>query len=62
VVSVSIITDTCMVADGLATAVMVMGTEKGLALINRLKGVEGMIVFEKEDGRLADLYSQGFHR
>ena len=62
VVSVSIITDTCMFADALATAVMVMGTEKGLALINRLKGVEGMIVFEKEDGRLADLYSQGFPR
>jgi thiamine biosynthesis lipoprotein len=60
VVSVTIIADTCTFADGLATAIMVMGREKGLELINRLDAVEGLIVVERTDGRLDDFYSQGF--
>jgi thiamine biosynthesis lipoprotein len=60
VVSVSIVTDSCTVADGLATAVMVMGADKGLDLINRLAGVEGLIIVEKDDGTLVDYYSKGF--
>jgi len=60
VVSASIIAVNCTLADGLATAVMVMGAEKGLALIDRLSGVEGLIVAEKKDGKLADYYSKGF--
>jgi len=60
VASVSIITETCTMADGLATAVMVMGAARGLDLINRLAGVEGLIIVEKKDGTLADYYSKGF--
>ncbi len=60
VVSVTIIADTCTFADGLATAVMVMGPEKGLDLINRLDAVEGLIIVEQTDGSLADFYSKGF--
>jgi thiamine biosynthesis lipoprotein len=60
VVSVSIIADTCTLADGLATAVMVMGADKGLDLINRLAGVEGLIIVKKKDGTLVDHYSKGF--
>jgi len=60
VVSVTIIADTCTFADGLATAIMVMGPEKGLALINRLQAVEGLIVVEQMDGSLVDFYSKGF--
>jgi thiamine biosynthesis lipoprotein len=60
VVSVSIIADNCTLADGLATAVMVMGAEKGIQLVNRLDNVEGFIVVEKSDGRLVDFYSPGF--
>ena len=59
VVSVSIIADNCTLADGLATAIMVMGPEKGLQLANRLDGVECVIVVEKSDGRLVDFYSAG---
>ena len=59
-VSVSIITGTCSMADGLATAVMVMGVEKGLELIDRLDGVEGLIVVEQNDGTLVDYDSKGF--
>ena len=60
VVSVTIIADTCTYADGLATAVMVMGSTQGLELINRLDGVEGLIVVEQLDGDLIDYYSTGF--
>ncbi|MGD8343393.1 MAG: FAD:protein FMN transferase [Desulfobacterales bacterium] len=60
VVSVSIIADNCTLADGLATAIMVMGAEKGIQLVNRLKNVEGFIVVEKSDGRLVDFTSAGF--
>jgi thiamine biosynthesis lipoprotein len=60
IASVSIVADTCTLADGLATAVMVMGTDKGLDLINRLAGVEGLIITEKKDGALVDHYSKGF--
>ncbi len=49
VVSVSITADTCTFADGLATAIMVMGPKEGLALINRLDRVEGLIIVSKKD-------------
>jgi len=59
VVSVSVVAGTCTFADGLATAVMVMGAEKGLALINRLQGVDGLIVVEGPGGELVDHPSKG---
>jgi thiamine biosynthesis lipoprotein len=58
VVSVSIIADNCTLADGLATAVMVMGAEKGMDLINRLERVEGLIIIEKTNGSLDAYYSK----
>ncbi len=60
VVSVSIITDSCTFADGLATAVMVMGREKGLALVERLDDTEAMVVVRRENGALTDFFSSGF--
>jgi len=60
VASVSIVADNCTLADGLATAVMVMGPEKGLNLVNRLEGVEAYIIIEKKDGTLEDYPSEGF--
>lgn len=45
-------------ADGLATAVFVMGTEKGLELIERLNDTEGMII--DEQGKI--YYSSGFEK
>jgi thiamine biosynthesis lipoprotein len=54
VVSVSILADNCTLADGLATAVMVMGAEKGLALVNRIDRVQGLIITERPDGTLAE--------
>jgi thiamine biosynthesis lipoprotein len=60
VVSVTIIADTCTYADGLATAVMVMGPQSGLSLINRLPDVEGLIITMAADGSLTDHFSNGF--
>ncbi len=60
VVSVSIIADSCAFADGLATAVMVMGRENGLALVERLDHTEGLVVVRGENGELTDFYSSGF--
>ena len=58
VVSVSIVADTCTLADGLATGVMVMGPEKGIELIHQM-GVEGLIVTQSA-GVLTDYPSRGF--
>ncbi len=60
VVSVSIVADSCTYADGLATAVMVMGPQKGIELINRLDNIEGLIIVMENDGRLTDHLSKGF--
>ncbi len=60
VASVSVLAPDCTLADGLATAVMVMGAEAGLAAIARLPGVEAFVVVETKDGRLEDHASRGF--
>ncbi len=43
-ISATIITDVSMDADALSTAVFVLGLEKGMALVNGLKGVEAILV------------------
>jgi thiamine biosynthesis lipoprotein len=60
VVSVSIIAGNCTFADGLATALMVMGPDKGIDLLDRLENAAGLIVVERPDGSLVDFYSRGF--
>lgn len=42
--SVTIVTPRAVVADGLSTGIFILGPEKGMALIERLQGVEGVIV------------------
>lgn len=60
VVSVSIVADTCVFADGLATGMMVMGPSKGLKLINSLDGVECLFVVKENGENLVNYYSNGF--
>ena len=60
VVSVSIVADTCILADGLATAVMVLGHAKGLELANRLDPVECLIVVQEKNGAFTDYSSKGW--
>jgi thiamine biosynthesis lipoprotein len=61
VVSASVLAPDCTLADGLATAVMVMGAEEGISLLERLDGVEGLVVTEGPGGRLEDHATRGFH-
>ncbi len=58
VVEASVVAPDCLTADGLATAVFVLGVEKGLALLNELAGVEGVIVTE-EAGKIEMRFSAG---
>jgi thiamine biosynthesis lipoprotein len=60
VVSVSVTAGTCAMADGLATALVVMGPSEGIALVNRLEEVECLIITHDDHGRLHDHESQGF--
>jgi FAD:protein FMN transferase len=60
VVSVSILADECTFADGLATAVMVLGAKKGTELVNQLEDTECFIVTQHKNGALIDHYSKGF--
>lgn len=60
VVSATVVAANCTVADGLATALMVMGPEEGVALVNRLASVECFIVVRQPNGSLVDHPSNGF--
>jgi thiamine biosynthesis lipoprotein len=59
VVSTSVVAPNCTLADGLATALMVMGPEKGVALLNRLDAVDGLVIVQKADGSLVNFWSRG---
>jgi thiamine biosynthesis lipoprotein len=48
-ISVTIVADKAMDADALATSVFVMGKEKGLALIESLDNVEGLIITKDKE-------------
>lgn len=58
-VSASVIADDCAFADGLATAVMVMGADAGIDLVNDVEGVEAIVIVRGDDGDLIPLYSNG---
>ncbi len=62
VVSVSVTATTCAQADGLATALMVMGIDEGLKLVDTLAGVECLMVVRDTEGKLVDHYSKNFER
>jgi thiamine biosynthesis lipoprotein len=47
-----------MEADALSTTAFVMGPEKGLALLEKLEGVEGLIVTKSQE----TLTTRGFGR
>ncbi len=50
VVSVTIIAESCMLADALATTVFILGVKEGMALIEGIPGVDGVIAREKDGG------------
>lgn len=58
-VSVTVQADNATRADALATAVFVLGPEKGLAMVEKMPGVEGAIIFKGADGKLDVSVSSG---
>ncbi len=59
VVSATVVAPNCTLADGLATALMVMDDSQGAALLNLLEAVEGLIIVRRSDGSLEDHWSKG---
>jgi len=59
VVSASVIAGNCTLADGLATALMVMETNEALDLVNSMDNTECLIII-KEDKSLIPIRSKGF--
>jgi len=57
VMSATVITDDCVTADGLATALMVLGPVEGLRLAEELGGVEAITVSEGKDGLIINTTS-----
>ncbi|MGR3218665.1 MAG: FAD:protein FMN transferase [Candidatus Anammoxibacter sp.] len=58
--SVTIVCETATMADALSTGVFVLGHEKGIELIERLDGVEGIIIFENRESKISIKISTGF--
>jgi thiamine biosynthesis lipoprotein len=60
VVSVTVLAPDCTLADGLATALMVMGAEAGTALAEKLDRVESLILVQDPQGGLVERATTGF--
>ncbi|MFN3916195.1 MAG: FAD:protein FMN transferase [Flavobacteriales bacterium] len=57
--SVSVVTDNCAFADAIATAVLVMGTEKGITFLTN-KRIEGYFIEAGSDGGFLITQTNGF--
>jgi thiamine biosynthesis lipoprotein len=60
--SVTVITDQCMYADGIATAVMVLGAEAGLDWLEAYPNAEGLLITREENGEYRELMTSGFEK
>ena len=58
-VSVTVIAPTCTEADALATAVFVLGSKKGIALLEGMENTEGLLMYEDTEG-LHSVMTEGF--
>jgi len=62
VASVTVIAGDCTTADGLATALMVMNPEEGLALVDSLSGCEAYYIVRTRNEEFEELFSRGFRQ
>jgi thiamine biosynthesis lipoprotein len=58
--SVTIIAESCMEADGIATAVMVMGKEKGFTWVESIPEVEALLIVRNKDNGYSEFQTSGF--
>jgi thiamine biosynthesis lipoprotein len=59
VASVTVIAPSCMLADAMATAIMVMGKERGLTWVKSKEGIEALIIMRTDEG-YEEVFSPGF--
>lgn len=59
-VSVSVTAPSCMQADAVATAIMVMGLEEGRAYVKNLPGVEAFLITTDSEGNFKHFATPGF--
>ena len=60
--SVTVVAKNCMQADALATALMVLGKEKGLTLIENTDDTEAFLIIRKDIPSLVTFQSSGFSK
>ncbi len=58
--SVTVVASSCMDADGMATALFVMGAEEGLTWVEQRPGVEAMFLLRGGDSEIFEKFSSGF--
>jgi len=61
VASVTVLAPNCMLADAMATAIMVMGAEKGLKWVDSKKGIEAMVIVHNGK-QFIEAFSSGFKK
>lgn len=57
--SATVITKNCMLADAYATACMVMGVEKSIEFLNRNDEIEGLLIYQDQNGNLENYVTSG---
>lgn len=57
--SATVLADDCMTADAIATALMVMGTERAIQLQEKLQTFEIFLIFNDDSGKLSSFASEG---
>lgn len=60
--SASVFTDNCIRADAFATAFMVMGVEKALALAKQIDGMDAYFIYSDENGEMQVTYTEGIEK
>jgi thiamine biosynthesis lipoprotein len=58
--SVTVSAPDCMHADGIATALFVMGADEGLAWVEKQPEVEALFLVRGADGKISEKFSSGF--
>jgi FAD:protein FMN transferase len=60
--SVSVLAKDCMTADGLATTFMVLGIDKSLKLLKKMKGIEVYFIYNDAQGKYQQYFSKGMKK
>ena len=62
IISVTVIAEDAVTADGYDNALVVMGLAKSLSFLNKHKNLDAYFIYQKPDGTVSDTASVGFYR